>query len=203
MNANTIGSTSIQQIEVSKKIFYVKYLVCLRDKLILRSELNKLGIQFGISVYGGIEIQGNITENVFTLLQKGLLKNSLFLLEESESAQIDKLIKTIIEIVHYSELLPKTNFADSVIKKFTSNSDHIGKVFTEVMGVSIQKFIDLQKIERVKELLLFEDLSLSAIAELLDYKSKTNLSVQFKKITGLNLTYFRQIKKEREKLAKV
>jgi YesN/AraC family two-component response regulator len=154
-------------------------------------------------VYGGIEIQGNITENVLTMLQKGLLKNRLFLLDESESAQIDKLIKTIIEIIHYSELLPKTNFADSVIKKFTSNGDHIGKVFTEVMGVSIQKFIDLQKIERVKELLLFEDLSLSAIAELLDYKSKTNLSVQFKKITGLNLTYFRQIKKEREKLAKV
>jgi len=203
MNANTIGSTSIQQIEVSKKIFYVKYLVCLRDKLILRSELNKLSIHFEISVYGGIEIQGNITENVLTMLQKGLLKNRLFLLDESESAQIDKLIKTIIEIIHYSELLPKTNFADSVIKKFTSNGDHIGKVFTEVMGVSIQKFIDLQKIERVKELLLFEDLSLSAIAELLDYKSKTNLSVQFKKITGLNLTYFRQIKKEREKLAKV
>ncbi|WP_445663942.1 helix-turn-helix domain-containing protein [Fodinibius sp. AD559] len=176
---------------------YVKYMVSLRCKMILKDELEKANLTYSISPHGAIEFREEITETQLEELNKNLLNSGLELLDENESMLIDRIINTVTEVVHYSDKLPNLSFDDIIGKKLGSKSESILKVFSDVKGVSIMQFIVLQKVERVKELLLYEDLSLEEIAERLRYKNKQYLIAQFKKNTGLSPTYFKKIKNER------
>lgn len=182
---------------VGKKL-YVKYMVCLRDKMILRSELDRLGFLYQISAYGAIEFLEEITEDQYLELKSGLSKSGLILLDEKESMLIDRIINIIVEIIHYTDSLPKLKFSD-LISEYAAlgSSDSILKVFSDVRGMSVLQFIVIQKIERAKELLLYDDISLTEIAEILNYKNKDFLVAQFKKVTGLTPSYFKALKKDR------
>lgn len=131
------------------------------------------------------------------LLRAGLLRAGLELLGDKKSILIEKIKNIIIEMIHYSEELPKTNFSDYISEKLGYDYTYLSNVFTEVKGMTIQHFIILNKIERAKELLLYNEMNLTEISYALHYSSVAHLSNQFKKITGLSPTFFRKLKLKR------
>lgn len=131
------------------------------------------------------------------LLRAGLLRAGLELLGDKKSILIEKIKNIIIEMIHYSEELPKTNFSDYISEKLRYDYTYLSNVFTEVKGMTIQHFIILNKIERTKELLLYNEMNLTEISYALHYSSVAHLSNQFKKITGLSPTFFRKLKLKR------
>jgi YesN/AraC family two-component response regulator len=167
----------------------------------LREELGKTGLKYSISPHGAIEFLEEVRQDQLDELKKNLLKSGLVLLDENDSKLIDRIINTVIEVIHYSDELPNLSFEDIIGKRLGSESDEILKIFSDVKGISIIQFIVLQKIERVKELLLYDDLSLAEISEKLRYKNEQYLIAQFKKYTGLSPTYFKELRKERSKNA--
>ncbi|MDZ7719914.1 MAG: helix-turn-helix domain-containing protein [Balneolaceae bacterium] len=195
------GLKKREQMEVVSKKLYVKYMVSLRCKLILKEELKNLNIKYSISVHGAIIFHEAITEYRLNELNQNLQKSGLLLLDEPNSLLIDKIINTIIEVIHYSEELPKVNFSDVISDKLGSDNESILKIFSDVKGMSVMQFIILQKIERIKELLLYKELTLQEIAKKLYYKNEDLLIAQFKKHTGLTPAYFKKLRKERLNLS--
>ncbi len=165
--------------------------------MILKEELEKANFKYSISPHGAVEFLGDITQSQLEELNKNLLKSGLELLDENNSMLIDRIINTVIEVVHYSDQLPKLRFEDIIGKNLNSKNESILKIFSDVKGISIMQFIVLQKVERVKELLLYDDLSLAGIAEKLRYKNEHYLIAQFKKYTGLSPDYFKKLRNER------
>lgn len=187
-------------MNTSKKL-YVKYMVSLRCKVIVKSELQNLGMTCKFSPHGALEFDEETTQEQLDLLKKNLLRSDLVLLNENESLLIDKIINTIVEVVHYTDTLPKLNFTELINKHAVAGDESLLKIFSDVKGMSVLQFIINQKIERAKELMLYEDMPLSEIAASLNYKNKHYLVAQFKKITGLTPTYFKRLKKERSEIA--
>jgi AraC-like DNA-binding protein len=195
------GSSEVDILDSSSKKLYVKYMVSSRCEAIVKSEMENLGLTYRFSLYGALEFHEGITKEQYDLLKESLLKSGMVLLGESESLLIDKIINTIIEVIHYSDTLPNLNFKDLINKHAVSGDESLLKIFTDVKGMSVLQFIINQKIERAKELLLYDDMPLSEIADSLNYKNKHYLLAQFKKITGLSPFYFKHLKKERMSIA--
>jgi AraC-like DNA-binding protein len=200
MISSEFNSTNNNDFEGISTKLYVKYMVCLRDKLNVQSVLSKQELNYSISVHGAIEFPEEITKEQLSEINRCLSKSGLILLDKKESMLIDRIINTIIEIVHYSDSLPKVTFRD-IISKHAISDGAILKIFSDVTGMSVMQFIVIQKIERAKELMLYEDMPLPEIAELLNYKNQDLLIAQFKKITGLTPSFFKTLKKERFKLS--
>ncbi len=176
---------------------YVKYMVSLRCKMILKDELGKASLKYSISPHGAINFFEEPTQAQLEKLNKNLQKSGLELLGENDSMLIDRIINTVVEVIHHSDQLPNLSFEDIIGNRLDSGSESILKIFSDVKGISIMQFIILQKIERVKELLLYDDLSLAEIAEKLRYKNEHYLIAQFKKFTGLSPSYFKKLREER------
>ncbi len=199
---NKISFSKDDEMEFVSKKLYVKYMVSLRCKMIVKSEIESLGLAYKFSPHGAIEFNEGISEDQFDLLKKNLIKSGMVLLNESESKLIDKIINTIVEVIHYTDSLPKISFKDVINEQAILGDESILKIFSDVKGMSVLQFIVAQKIERAKELILYDEKSLSEIAELLNYKNEHYLLAQFKKLTGLSPADFKRIKKERLKIAK-
>lgn len=195
------GLSKDEKMEVVSKKLYVKYMMSLRCKLIVKEELKNLNIKYSISVHGAIIFLEAITEYRLNELNQNLQESGLVLLDEHNSMLIDKIINTIIEVIHYSDELPKVNFADVISDKFGTDNESILKIFSDVKGMSVMQFIILQKVERIKVLLLYEDLTLEEIAKKLHYKNEDLLVAQFKKYTGLTPAYFKELKKDRKNIS--
>ncbi|MFZ4614012.1 MAG: helix-turn-helix domain-containing protein [Bacteroidia bacterium] len=176
---------------------YIKYMVSLRCKMIVKEELRKLGIKFVVLDLGMVEILEYVSPQQMELLRAGLLRAGLELLDNKKSILIEKIKNIITEMIHYSEELPKTNFSDYISEKLGYDYTYLSNIFTEVKGMTIQHFIILNKIERAKELLLYNEMNLTEISYALHYSSVAHLSNQFKKITGLSPTFFRKLKLKR------
>ena len=187
--------------EIICKELYIKYMVCMRDEELVKTELENLGLKYRISTHGAIVFLEEITIAQLNTLKRGLSKSGLVLLNEAESKVISRIIHTIIEIIHDSDNLPKISFKEIISEHSKVTSESVLKIFSDVMGMSIIQFIVLQKIERAKELLLYEDLSLSEITDILNYKNQNFMVAQLKKYTGLTPDYFKRLKKEREKVS--
>jgi YesN/AraC family two-component response regulator len=188
---------NMNRIEYESMRLYVRYMVSLRCKLIVKDQLKKLDIKYSISVYGAITFLELVTDYRLNELNRNLKKHGLTLLSENESLLIDKIINTIIEVVHYSEELPKINFEDIIALKLGNENEFSLKIFSDVTGMSVLQFIVFQKIERAKEMLLYDDLSLPEISEKLNYKNQQLFTTQFVKLTGLTPEYFINLKKQR------
>ncbi len=172
-------------------------MVSLRCKLLVKSELNKLGFHNALIDLGVVELHKSITQQDRETLKAVLLKSGLELLDDKRSILVERIKNVIIELIHYSDELPKVNYSDYISEKLNYDYTYLANTFSEVKGMTIQHYIILHKIERVKELILYDELSLSEIAYKLHYSSSAHLSNQFKKITGLTPTYFKQLKKKR------
>lgn len=186
----------------STKIFlmklYVKYMVSLRCKMAVKQELQKLGLDIVCIDLGVIQIRGDITQLQHDQLQDNLQKSGLELLDDKRSIIIEKIKNLIIEMIHYSDDFPKINFSDYVSEKLGYDYTYLSNMFSEVKGISIRQFIIINKIEKVKELLLYDELNINEISYKLHYSSVAHLSSQFKKITGLTPSNFREMKLQRE-----
>lgn len=177
---------------------YIKYMVSLRCKMIVRDELLKLGLKYVSLDLGVVETNEEITEKQRQQLHKGLLHFGLELLDDKKAVLIERIKNVIIEMIHYSEELPKVNYSDYISEKLNYDYTYLSNVFSEVKGITIQQYIIHNKIERVKELLLYNELNLTEISYQLHYSSVAHLSNQFKKVTGLTPSFFRQLKQKRK-----
>lgn len=177
---------------------YIKYMVSLRCKMMVKEELKKLGVRYIAVDLGTVEIQEDITQQQHDLLKENLLKSGLELLDNKKSILIEKIKSVIIEMIHYSEEIPKINYSDYISEKLKYDYTYLSNVFSEVKGITIQQFIIIHKIEKVKELLLYDELNLTEISYKLHYSSVAHLSNQFKKVTGLSPSFFKQLKQKRK-----
>lgn len=173
-------------------------MVSLRCKMMVKEELKKLGLHYVIVDLGVVEILEDITPSQFDLLKENLSRSGLELLDDKKSILIEKIKDVIIEMVHYTDELPKVNYSDYISEKLNHDYTYLSNIFSEVKGITIQQYIINHKIERVKELLLYDEMNLTEIAYLLSYSSVAHLSSQFKKVTGLSPSFFKQLKKKRK-----
>lgn len=172
-------------------------MVSIRCKMIVKSELVKLGLHYRVVDLGEVEIRENITADQRELLKSSLLKAGLDLMDDKKSILIEKIKNVIIEMVHYSDEPPKTNFSSYISEKLNLDYTYLANLFSEVTGTTIEHFIIAHKIERVKELLVYDELNLTQISYMLNYSSVAHLSNQFRKVTGLTPTFFKQLKHKR------
>jgi AraC-like DNA-binding protein len=178
-------------------ILYIRYMVSLRCKMVVKEELKKLGLWYVFVNLGAIEILGDLNEEQRKQLKTNLLKSGLELLDDKRSILIERIKNVVIEMIHYSEELPKINFSDFISQKIGYDYTYLSNIFSEVKGITLQQYIIIHRIERVKELLLYDELSLTEISYRLQYSSVAHLSNQFKKVTGLTPSFYKQLKQKR------
>ncbi len=176
---------------------YIKYMVSLRCKLLVKKELESLGLHYSALELGMVDIFEDITQKQREVLKINLLKSGLELLDDKKSILIEKIKTLIIEMIHYSEELPGVNYSDYISEKLGYDYTYLSNIFTEVKGTTIQQFIIIHKVEKIKELLLYDELNLTQIAYKLHYSSVGHLSNQFKKVTGLSPSFYKQMKYKR------
>src|SRR5437899_2790457 len=169
---------------------YIKYIVSHRCKMMVQEELKKLGLKYVVLDLGMVEILEDITPEQRELLRINLLRSGLELLDDKRSILVEKIKNVIIEMIHHSEEEPMVNYSDFISKKLNYDYTYLSNIFSEVKGITIQHYIIINKIERVKELLLYDELNLTEISYKLHYSSVAHLSNQFKKITGLSPSFY-------------
>ncbi|MCW3466062.1 helix-turn-helix domain-containing protein [Chitinophaga nivalis] len=179
---------------------YIKNMVCIRCKMLVKEELTKLGLPFGMVELGEAEVLSTISAEQHSQLKSALLKWGLELMDDKKSILIQKVKNVIIELVHYTDEPLTINFSEFLSQKLNYDYTYLANLFSEVQGITIEKFIIAHKIERVKELLVYNELNLTQIAYLLHYSSVAHLSTQFKKVTGLTPSHFRQLKEKRRSM---
>lgn len=167
--------------------------------MMVKDELEKLGLHHAVVDLGTVEILEDITTEQRIQLKENLMKSGLELLDNKKSILIEKIKNIIIEMIHYSDELPKVNYSDYISEKLGYDYTYLANIFSEVRGITIQQFIIMNKIERVKELLIYDELNLTQISYKLHYSSVAHLSNQFKKITGLTPTFYKQLKDKRKR----
>ena len=172
-------------------------MVCIRCKMVVKAELEKLGLHYILVELGEAEIMEDISTEQHDQFKVALLKSGLELLDDKKSVLIQKIKNVIVELIHYSEEPLAINFSDHLSQKLNHNYTYLANLFSEVQGTTIEKFIIAHKIERVKELLVYNELNLTEIAYLMHYSSVAHLSAQFKKVTGLTPSHFKQLREKR------
>jgi YesN/AraC family two-component response regulator len=175
----------------------IKNMVSLRCKMLVKSELQNLGISSMAIELGEVETAEEIPPQKLKELQLALQKFGLELMEDKKKALIEKIKTIIIEMIHYSDEPPLLNFSNYLSEKLNYDYNYLSNLFSEVKGTTIEHYIIAHKIERAKELLIYNELSLTAIAEKLHYSNVAHLSNQFKKVTGLTPTFFKKMKLKR------
>lgn len=172
-------------------------LACIRCKMGVKSELEKLGLHYSTVDLGEVDIKEDISPSQLNLFRTALKTSGLELMDDSKSILVEKIKTIIVEQVHYSEEQIKIKLSDYLTDKLHPNYKYLSNLFSEVKGTSIEKFYLSHKIEKVKELLVYDVLSLTEIAFKLHHSIVAHLSNQFKEITGLTLSHFKELKHKR------
>jgi len=165
--------------------------------MVVKSELEKLGLHYIDVKIGEADIIENIEPGQLIQLDKALKKSGLLLMDTKKSILVEKIKNAIIELVHYTEEQIKVNLSDYLSEKLNYDYTYLANLFAEVKGITIEKFYLSHKIEKVKELIVYDELNLTEIAYKMHYSSVAHLSNQFKKITGLTPTHFKELKNKR------
>ncbi len=176
---------------------YIKHMVSLRCKIMVKEELRKLGLNYTSINLGRVELLEDITENQWQQLNFNLSTSGLELIGDKNKILIEKITTVIIELIHYTEDLPTINYSAYISKKLGYDYTYLSNIFSQAKGITIQQFIIKHKIERVKEWLLFGELNLTEISYKLHYSSVAHLSNQFKKVMGCSPTIYKQKKENR------
>jgi AraC-like DNA-binding protein len=168
-----------------------------RCKMAVKEELKNLGLHFIVVDLGEVEIMENITAEQRVQLKIALSNSGLELMDDKRAVLIEKIKNAIIEMVHHTDEMIKVNFSDYLSKKLNHDYTYLSNLFSEVQGTSIEQFIISHKIERIKELIIYDELNITEIAWKMNYSSVAHLSNQFKKVTGLTPSHFKQMKNKR------
>ncbi len=170
---------------------YVKHMLCDRCKLMVSRTLKKMGLHFVIVNLGEVRIKENITKQQRLELKITLHECGLELMDDKEAMLIEKIKKLVIETIYCDDDLPKINFSLYLSQQLSCNYTYLSNLFSKIEGTTLEHFIVLQKIERVKKLIIYDELNLTEIAWKLNYSSVAHLSTQFKKITGSTPSLFK------------
>jgi AraC-like DNA-binding protein len=172
-------------------------MVSLRCKMLVKAELEKMHIPYKTVDLGEAELEVPISDKQRDELKAVLFKSGLELMDDKKAMLVEKIKNVIVEMVHYADELPETNFSDYLSEKLNHNYTYLSNLFSEVKGITIEHFIIIHKIEKVKELIIYDELNLTEIAYKLNYSSVAHLSNQFRKITGLTPSFFKKLKDKR------
>ena len=172
-------------------------MVCIRCKMVVKDELSKLGLHYTFVELGEADILETITPAQHKQFRDALLLSGLELMDDKKSVLIQRIKNVIIDLVHYSEEPLVVNFSVYLSQKLGYDYTYLANLFSEVQGTTIEKYFIAHKIEKVKELLVYNELNLTEIAYLLHYSSVAHLSAQFKKVTGLTPSHFKLLKNKR------
>ena len=175
-------------------------MVCIRCKMVVKDELTKLGLHYTTVELGEADIMETISAEHHDLIKEALLKSGLELMDDKKSVLIQKIKNVIVELVHYSDEPLTIKFSEYLSRNLHHDYTYLANLFSEVQGTTIEKFFISHKIERVKELLVYDELNLTEIAYQMHYSSVAHLSAQFKKVTGLTPSYFKQLKEKRRNM---
>ena len=176
---------------------YFKYMVSARCKAVVKDELKRLGLHFIVVDLGEVEIMETLSAEDWLELKTVLLHNGLELMDDKRAILIEQIKNVIIEMVHHSNELIKVNFSDYLSEKLKHDYTYMANLFSEVQGSTIEHFIISHKIERIKELIIYDELNITEIAWKMNYSSVAHLSNQFKKMTGLSPSHFKKLKDKR------
>ena len=169
-------------------------MVCSRCKMVVKSELEQLGlILFSVDL-GEVETMEDLSELKKKEIAEHLKAFGFELIDDKKSRTIDKIKTLIIDLVQNKNNAINTNLSEYLSSHLFQDYNTLSHLFSEVENTTIEKFFIHQKIEKVKELLIYDEMSLSDIAFMLNYSSVAYLSNQFKKVTGFSPTYFKQLK---------
>lgn len=173
---------------------FIKYMVSNRCKMVVKEELKKLGLHFVLVDLGEVDIMETLNLYQRNQLKEALLRSGLELMDDKRAVLIEKIKTVIINMVHHSEEIPKMNFSNFLSEKLNQDYTYLSNLFSEVQGTTIEHFIIAHKTERIKELIIYDELNITEIAWKMNYSSVAHLSSQFKKVTGLSPTHFKQLK---------
>lgn len=176
---------------------YIKYMVSNRCKMAVKEELKKLGLHFMVVDLGEVDIMETISMNQRDQLKTALLSSGLELMDDKKAMLIEKIKNVIIEMVHHSDEVIKINFSNYLSEKLNHDYTYLANLFSEVQGTTIEQFLISHKVERIKELIIYGELNITEIAWKMNYSSVAHLSNQFKKVTGLSPSHFKQLKDKR------
>ncbi len=166
--------------------------------MVVKAAVEELKIPYNAIELGFINVNEKLSETTLEKFKKKLLSAGLEVLDDKRSILIEKIKNVIIEMVHYSDEFPKVNFSNYLSEKLGYDYTYLSNLFTEVKGTTIQEFIIMHKIEKAKELIMYNEMSIADIAYTLNYSSAAHFSTQFKKVTGLTPSFFKKLKKQRE-----
>ncbi len=165
-----------------------------RCKMMVKEELKKLGLHFIVVELGEVEIMEEITDEQRAELKNALLISGLELMDDKRAILIERIKTVIIEMVHHSDDMIKVNFSQYLHDKLQLDYTYLANLFSEVQGTTIEQYIIAHKVERIKELIFYGELNLTEISYKMNYSSVAHLSTQFKKVTGLTPSYYKQLK---------
>jgi AraC-like DNA-binding protein len=163
----------------------------------VKEVLKSLGLHFILVDLGEVEIMESLTSNTHLQLKEALAEIGLELMDDRKAILIEKIKQVIIEMIHYADELPLVNYSNYISEKLNHDYTYLSNIFSEVKGITIQQFIIIHKIERIKELIIYDEMNITEIAWKMNYSSVAHLSNQFKKITGLSPSHFKQMKDKR------
>ena len=178
---------------------FIKNMVCNRCIMAVKSELDKLGIEPNDVQLGEVTLERELTAQEKEKFSQALVSLGFEMIDDKKSRLIEQIKNTIIDLVHHQDNDTKTNLSEVLSGKLFHDYNYLSNLFSEVEGTTIEKYFIAQKIEKVKELLVYDELSLSEIAFRLNYSSVAYLSNQFKKVTGLSPSHFKKIREDRRK----
>ncbi len=192
-------STNIFYI-METKTLHIKNMVCNRCIKVVGEELEKLGIKVNLIELGNVELKKPLDKEETVKVKEVLYENGFELIDDKKSLIIEKIKTLVIELIHYQkEKAQRINYSDFISSEIGYDYSYLSNLFSSVEGTTIEKYIINQKIEKVKELLVYDEFNLNEIAFQLGYSSVQHLSSQFKKVTGLSPTHFKSIKENKRK----
>ena len=165
--------------------------------MVVKEELSKLGLHFIVVDLGEVDIMENISLEQREQIKIALYSSGLELMDDKRAILIEKIKNAVVEMVHHADEQIKINFSDFLSEKLNHNYTYLANLFSEVQGTTIEQFIIAHKIERIKELIIYDEMNITEIAWKMNYSSVAHLSTQFKKATGLSPTHFKQLKVKR------
>ena len=168
-----------------------------RCKIVVKEVLKELGLHFIVVDLGEIEIMEDISPEQREELKLSLIESGLELMDDKKAILIEKIKVLITEMIHSNDELPEKNYSNYISEKLNYDYTYLSNLFSEIKGITIQQFIIVHKIERIKELIIYDELNITEIAWKMNYSSVAHLSIQFKKITGLSPSHFKQLKDKR------
>ena len=173
--------------------YFVKHMISNPCKMFVKQELTKLGINFNSVELGEVDVSEKLSYNQKELLKSSLKSYGLEVVDDRRTVLVEKIKAIIIDLVYYSDESANMKLSYILSEKLQLNYNYLAKVFTEELGITVEKYIIMQKVEHIKELMMYGELNMTQIADKLNYSSVAHLSLQFKKVTGYSPSMYRQL----------